>query len=233
VPGDRAAIDGLARLPLNQAVACYPACRFTERQIHSTSPPAYPCGGLSAIILPAGDPAGGRKDNPLPHACGGNPADGQRGRKESGLADILIVDDDANVRSVMREILVDEGHQVTEAPNGRAALEALSNSSTPVVVVLDMRLPDMEGLTVLARIRESGPEAARRHAFILCTAGRLDLIEKALQQLGEMQVSLLAKPFDIDELVKVVESAAQRIATSEEERPGGTHTDKQLPPGQD
>ena len=70
-----------------------------------------------------------------------------------GSGRILVVDDDALIRETLATALGDEGYAVRVAPDGRAALSALG-TWRPDVIVLDLGLPDMEGVAVLKRLRE-------------------------------------------------------------------------------
>jgi len=67
---------------------------------------------------------------------------------------VLLVEDDARVRRVLRLALGDEGYDVTEAADGGQALEALARTA-PDVVLLDLMLPDVDGFTVCRRIRRT------------------------------------------------------------------------------
>jgi DNA-binding response OmpR family regulator len=66
---------------------------------------------------------------------------------------ILVVDDDDDIRGLLRTLLERAGHEVTDAPDGRAGLRALYDSS-PDLVVLDVTMPGLDGWTTLERIRE-------------------------------------------------------------------------------
>jgi two-component system, OmpR family, response regulator MtrA len=68
---------------------------------------------------------------------------------------LLLVEDDARIRGALRLALADEGYRVVEAGTGEQALERLAEV-TPDVVLLDLMLPGMDGLTVCGRIRERG-----------------------------------------------------------------------------
>ena len=65
----------------------------------------------------------------------------------------LIVDDDPNIREVLSVLLSSEGYDVTEAENGTMALEKV-NSMAFDIVILDIMMPDMDGIEVCRRIRE-------------------------------------------------------------------------------
>jgi len=71
------------------------------------------------------------------------------------MCKILIVDDDADIRAVARVTLVDAGHEVWEAANGRAALDLLAEHAKdlPCVVLVDLRMPVMDGWDLVAALR--------------------------------------------------------------------------------
>jgi len=66
---------------------------------------------------------------------------------------ILVADDDAAIRALLRDFLEEEGYQVTEATSGQEALASLQENSHDLVL-LDVRLPGMTGLDVLKQLRE-------------------------------------------------------------------------------
>jgi DNA-binding response OmpR family regulator len=68
-------------------------------------------------------------------------------------ASVLVVDDDADVRMLLRELLSRAGYAVSEAPDGRAALRVLYEER-PDLVVLDVSMPGLDGWGTLERIRE-------------------------------------------------------------------------------
>src|SRR5262249_2557791 len=70
-----------------------------------------------------------------------------------GAARILVVDDDPDTRSLLRDVLVRAGYQVDEASDGRAALRRLFESA-PALVVLDVAMPGLDGYATLERIRD-------------------------------------------------------------------------------
>jgi DNA-binding NtrC family response regulator len=119
-------------------------------------------------------------------------------------ARVLVVDDELLLRWSIAETLKGHGHTVLEAENGAAALRELQRSSPPVdVVLLDYRLPDVQNLALLARIRQIAPLTP----LILMTAfGTPDVIEGA-RHLGACDV--MHKPFDMSALEAVVARAAE------------------------
>jgi two-component system, OmpR family, KDP operon response regulator KdpE len=76
---------------------------------------------------------------------------------------VLVVDDEPPIRKLLRMGLSTQGYEILEAPNGRTALELMAQ--TPDLVILDLGLPDMQGLELLRTMRarnESGSNPSRR-----------------------------------------------------------------------
>jgi UDP-3-O-[3-hydroxymyristoyl] N-acetylglucosamine deacetylase len=105
---------------------------------------------------------------------------------------ILIVDDEDGVRESIREILSDEGYSVVEAADGRQALERIGEAR-PALVLLDVWMPDQDGIAVLKEIKEREPELAvvmisghgNIHTAVAATKlGAFDFVEKPLSLEG-------------------------------------------------
>ena len=117
---------------------------------------------------------------------------------------VLVVDDDEGVRAVMATALEDDGWTVETAENGRTALETLS-WARPEAIILDLRMPVMDGLSFATRYREF-PEP--RAPLILISA---TVSESAVQATGA--VTGLRKPVDLNVLLDTVrEFAAEQSA---------------------
>ena len=84
-------------------------------------------------------------------------------------AAVLVVDDDDDIREVIRALLEDEGYVVEEARHGEEALRTLRSSSHHFVVLLDLRMPVLDGAAVIATIAKE-KALRQRHAYILATA---------------------------------------------------------------
>ena len=113
---------------------------------------------------------------------------------------ILIVDDEASQRDMLGGFIRSLGFQSREAASGEQALEAVQ-ADPPAMVLLDVRLPGMSGIEVLAKIREH----AERLPVLLITA-YADLRQAVAAMKGGAD-DYLAKPIDLDELKTAIDDA--------------------------
>ncbi len=114
---------------------------------------------------------------------------------ERAVARVLVVDDDPSILDTVSSILTSEGYQVMSAAGGEEAL-ALSRTWHPTLVLLDMRMPVMDGWAVARAFRESGS----RVPIVVMTAA-----ENAARWADEIGAAgHLAKPFALDELIDCV-----------------------------
>ena len=111
-----------------------------------------------------------------------------RHRRGDGAAKVLVVDDDAKSRDVLRRTLTKEGWTVAEAANGREALDHLERGR-PVLVLLDLMMPEMDGFEVLERMRRD--EAWRDIPVIVVTAK--DLTREDIDRLNGHVAKVLQK----------------------------------------
>ena len=126
---------------------------------------------------------------------------------------VLIVDDNPDIRATIRYALEEERYHVREAENGMAALAILRASMEHTVVLLDHLMPDMTGTDILGIIA-GDPELAHRHSYVMMTAdGRVSspVIDTAPTL---PPVPVVAKPFDIDDLLSAVRDASQVFCPS-------------------
>jgi DNA-binding NtrC family response regulator len=117
---------------------------------------------------------------------------------------VLVVDDEPLVRWSIAETLREHGFDIVEASDARSAMAAARDRElAPDAVLLDLKLPDSDDLTLLASVRRLVPTAP----VILMTAfGTPEVLDEA-RRLGAFTV--LDKPFDVDELEVLIERALQ------------------------
>jgi len=121
--------------------------------------------------------------------------------KKSPNVSVLVVDDEALVRWSLTETLADHGYGVSEAADGRQAIEALKAPGAVDVIMLDYRLPDSNNLQLLAKIRALSPESR----VVLMTAyGTPEIAAEALR-LGAFCV--VKKPLEMDDVADLVSRA--------------------------
>lgn len=126
---------------------------------------------------------------------------------------VLVVDDDRAIRETLRFVLEDEGYHVLEAPDGMAALDVLRTTLTPTVVLLDLMMPRLDGVGVLSAVAHDS-RLANQNAYIVITANRYRLDNRAAHLLTDLHVAVVPKPFDMDALLDTVALAARRITTN-------------------
>ena len=123
------------------------------------------------------------------------------GRRQ--LSTIMVVDDDAGTRLVLRMILEREGHRVVDAPHGAAALDLISRDALPDVVTTDLMMPILNGEELILRLRT---EPSTASIPILIVSGNLGAAE-ALHSSGLVE-GVVHKPIQPAELVRCVRAAA-------------------------
>ncbi len=112
---------------------------------------------------------------------------------------VLIIDDSATTRAVVKVYLAGNGLEFLEATNGQDGLE-LARSARPDAIIIDLKMPGMDGLTFCRRVRA---ESAIRHVpIILITGSRgLDLRNEAIRSGASV---FLNKPIDVPVLAKLI-----------------------------
>ena len=116
---------------------------------------------------------------------------------------ILIVDDDEGVRESLSFILEDEGYAVAGAGKGTAALAHLEDESCQVALV-DIRLPDMDGLALLEALKKRDP------AMVVVIISAYATLENAVQSLNHGADAYIVKPFHPDEAKVVIRKAIEK-----------------------
>ena len=113
---------------------------------------------------------------------------------------VWVVDDDSSIRWVMEKALTRAGLECRAFDSGDAVIDALE-SDTPMVVVSDIRMPGMSGITLLSRIKSKQPDLP-----VIITTAHSDL-DSAVNAYEEGAFEYLPKPFDIEEMVATVTRA--------------------------
>ncbi len=112
-------------------------------------------------------------------------------------ANILIVDDQYGIRILLNEVLKKEGYDTLQAASGPEAVK-LAKEQNPDLVLLDMKIPGMDGIEILKQMKADNPNI---RAIIMTAYGELDMIQEAKNIGAIMHVP---KPFDIDDIRKTV-----------------------------
>ncbi len=126
------------------------------------------------------------------------------------MVNVLIVDDEVNIRTGLREVLARDGHQIRDAENGEAALAILEGWQCEVVL-LDIRMPGLTGIEVLETIHEKWRETS---VVILTGHGTL---ESAMTAIKKGAQDYLLKPARPGAIRKTVSEAARRSMRKREE----------------
>jgi len=126
---------------------------------------------------------------------------------------VLIVEDEAVVRDSVRDWLVEDGYNVEVAENGEEALKKIKGEEYGVIV-LDLKLPDIDGLQVFEQAKELKPETKG----VIITAFPSKETQEKAKRLGLMDY--LAKPFKVEDLEKLI---SQALGEAEEKKVGKKH----------
>jgi len=124
-------------------------------------------------------------------------------------AHILVADDEDSLRWVLEKGLRQAGHEVTSVKDGATAVRAVESSAFDLVF-LDVRMPGMDGLTALARMREVRADSC---VVVMTAHGTM---ETAIQAMQRGAYDYLTKPFDIDEALLLAERALEARRLTQE-----------------
>lgn len=116
---------------------------------------------------------------------------------------VLVVDDDANLRRMLRAVLEEEGYPVDEAPSAEAGLQAVTQGELPEVVLLDLVLPGMSGLDALPRFQEALPGVP-----VVLISGQAGLHD-AVRATREGAFHFLEKPLSPEAVFPTVRAAVE------------------------
>jgi CheY-like chemotaxis protein len=127
-----------------------------------------------------------------------------RTRIDDGVASgrpILVVDDDVEIVAMLRDFLEGEGLVVRTAANGAEALDLLAELA-PALILLDMRMPVLDGWGFAEQCRE------RQHAYPIVVMTAAESAQRWAEEIGA--TGYIAKPFDVDELLQTIERHRQK-----------------------
>ena len=116
---------------------------------------------------------------------------------------VLIADDEINIRRVLEAILRRDGYEVVTAANGEEALAGMSREVNTVIT--DLKMPGIDGIEVLKRVKQSRPEIE----VIILTGHGSEQDRKTCEDLGAF--AYLQKPVDIDVLTETLKKANEKM----------------------
>ena len=121
-----------------------------------------------------------------------------------GKASVLIAEDDYNFRDTLDDVLVEDGRSIVCARNGAEALVALNQLLRPALVLLDLHMPVMDGVTFLNHLRQR-PDQADFEVIVMSALVDPEWFAKLPGVIRAMR-----KPFDIEEIQTLVSEFADR-----------------------
>ncbi|HYH84117.1 MAG TPA: sigma-54 dependent transcriptional regulator, partial [Pyrinomonadaceae bacterium] len=127
------------------------------------------------------------------------------------MANLLIVDDEPGMRQLLSHVFGRAGHTVRAAENGAKALELL-RAEPADLIISDVKMPDMNGIELLRKVREFLPDVS----VVMMTA--FATVETAREAFKLGADDFIQKPFDVDELKLIVEKGLERLRLLQENR---------------
>jgi DNA-binding NtrC family response regulator len=129
-------------------------------------------------------------------------------RGEKGMekpARIIIIDDDENIRKVLQTILEDEGYFVETAQTANEGIKKTENTFYNLALI-DVRLPDMEGIELLTKLRETKPKMRK----IIVTG--FPTLQNAVSAVNRGADGFVMKPFDVEKILSNIKEQLNRQA---------------------
>ena len=124
---------------------------------------------------------------------------------------ILIIDDERSIRNSLKEILADEGYDVDVAENGLAGCEMVDKEKYSVIFC-DIKMPEMDGIEVLAKLTSMGVDAA-----IVMISGHGD-IQTAVECIKKGAFDFIQKPLDLNRILITIKNAMEKVSLVKETR---------------
>jgi DNA-binding NtrC family response regulator len=122
---------------------------------------------------------------------------------------VLVIDDEKSIRRLLKEALAEDRLEVYTAADGKEGLQ-LAEEATPDLVLLDLILPDMNGIQILKRLKKRSPDVV---VIIMTAFGE---IRSAVEAMKNQAYDYLTKPFDMDELKLTIYRALEAINVKRE-----------------
>lgn len=128
------------------------------------------------------------------------------------MSHVLVVDDEPTICWTFRELLRDEGHEVTIASSAEEAL-TVAGATPPDAIVLDVRLPGMDGISAMSKLKKASGSAPM---IVMTAFGNL---ETAVRAVDEGAFDYLTKPFELDEAAAAIRRALELRGRSSDTKP--------------
>jgi len=125
-----------------------------------------------------------------------------------GNARIIIIDDDESIRKILSTILQEEGYTVDTADTGKEGIRK-TNENCYNLALIDMKLPDIEGIDLLLKIKDTTPQMRK----IIITG--FPTIQNAMEAVNRRADAFILKPFEME---KVLQTIRGQLKKQEEER---------------
>jgi len=123
-------------------------------------------------------------------------------------ARIIIIDDDKSIRQVLKTILEEEGYAVDTADTGKEAV-LKTNEKVYNLALIDMRLPDIEGIDLILKIKDTTPRMRK----IIVTG--YPTIQNAMEAVDKQADAFILKPFDVE---RVLQTIREQLMKQDEEK---------------
>jgi len=140
------------------------------------------------------------------------------------MAKILVVDDDRIIRERLKKLLDLEGYQTFIAEDGQKGLDIFKKEK-PDIVLLDIKMPGMDGIEVLKRIKKGGKKLSRTEVIIITGHGE---VKTAIEALKEGAFEYIQKPVEFDELEIQIKKALEKQEMQKKIDEGGLSAVKDM-----
>ncbi|MEM2393952.1 MAG: response regulator [Candidatus Bathyarchaeia archaeon] len=124
-------------------------------------------------------------------------------------ARILVIDDDENIREVLKTILEDEGYIVDTAETGEKAIEKTKKGFYNLALI-DIKLPDMEGIELLTKMKDTTPKMRK----IIVTG--YPTMHNAIEAVNRGADAYILKPFEVEKILAVIKEQLKRQEEEEQ-----------------